>query len=95
MRRRADIRALLKVYRAVERYWHRMLRSRRSAGAHLTWDAFHQIKERMPLQQPKLQLPYRALQALAVQLLINRRRAWCGKSARHVLWEPEAGDRLR
>ena len=20
---------------------------------------------------------------------------WCGKSARHVLWEPEAGDRLR
>ena len=23
------------------------------------------------------------------------RRAWCGKSARHVLWEPEAGDRLR
>jgi hypothetical protein len=21
--------------------------------------------------------------------------AWCGKSARHVLWEPGAGDRLR
>jgi hypothetical protein len=20
---------------------------------------------------------------------------WCGKSARHVLWEPGAGDRLR
>src|ERR1035438_5393950 len=63
-----NIRALLKVYRAVERYWHRMLCSRSWAGAHLTWDAFHQIKERMPLQRPKLQLPYRALQALAVQL---------------------------
>jgi len=63
-----NIRALLKVYRAVERYWHRMLCSRSWAGAHLTWDAFHQIQERMPLQRPKLQLPYRALQALAVQL---------------------------
>ena len=63
-----NIRALLKVYRAVERYWRRMLCSRSWAGAHLTWDAFHQIKERTPLQRPKLQLPYRALQALAVQL---------------------------
>jgi len=36
-----NIRALLKVYRAVERYWHRMLCSRSWAGAHLTWDAFH------------------------------------------------------
>src|SRR5271166_4040519 len=63
-----NIRALLKVYRAVERYWRRMLCSRSWAGAHLTWDAFHQIKERTPLQRPKLQLPYRALQALAVPL---------------------------
>ena len=63
-----NIRALLEVYRAVERYWRKMLCSRSWAGAHLTWDAFHQIKERTPLQRPKLQLPYRALQALAVQL---------------------------
>src|SRR6202043_1557502 len=28
-------------------------------------------------------------------LRTNCRRAWCGKSARHVLWEPGAGDRLR
>jgi group II intron reverse transcriptase/maturase len=63
-----NIRALLEVYRAVERYWRTMLCSRSWAGAHLTWDAFHQIKERTPLQRPKLQLPYRALQALAVQL---------------------------
>jgi RNA-directed DNA polymerase len=25
----------------------------------------------------------------------SRLRAWCGKSACHVLWEPQAGDRLR
>ena len=36
-----------------------------SAGR-LTWDVFHQIKERVPLLRPKLYLPYRELQALAV-----------------------------
>lgn len=61
-----NIRALFKVYRAVERYWHRMLRSRSWAGGGLTWDAFHQIKQRTPLLRPKLRLPYRELQALAV-----------------------------
>ncbi len=58
--------ALFKVYRAVERYWRKMLRSRSWAGRRLTWDVFHQIKERTPLLQPKLRLPYRKLQALAV-----------------------------
>ena len=38
-----------KVYRAVERYWRRMLCSRSWAGRRLTWDAFNQIKERTPL----------------------------------------------
>jgi RNA-directed DNA polymerase len=61
-----NIRALFKVYRAVERYWHRMLRSRSWAGSGLTWDAFQQIKQRTPLLRPKLRLPYRELQALAV-----------------------------
>ena len=61
-----NIRALLKVYRAVERYWCRMLRSRSWAGGRLTWDSFHQIRERKPLLRPKLRLPYRELQALAV-----------------------------
>ena len=32
----------------------------------LTWDVFNQIKERTPLLRPKLRLPYRELQALAV-----------------------------
>ena len=61
-----NIRSLRKVYRVVERYWHRMLRSRSWAAGRLTWDAFNQIKQRTPLLQPKLRLPYRELQALAV-----------------------------
>ena len=32
-----NVRALLKVYRAVERYWRRMLCSRSWAGTHFTW----------------------------------------------------------
>jgi len=39
-------RCLVKVHRAVERYWRTMLRSRSRASRSLTWDAFHQIKER-------------------------------------------------
>jgi RNA-directed DNA polymerase len=61
-----NIRALQRVYRTVERYWCKMLRSRSWAGHHFTWADFNQIKERTPLLRPKLRLPYRALQALAV-----------------------------
>ena len=60
-----NIRALQKVYRAVERYWHRMLCSRSRHG-YLAWEVLQQIKKRLPLLRPKLYLPYRALQALAV-----------------------------
>ena len=60
-----NIRALQQVYRAVERYWRRMLCSRSWAG-HLTWAAFNRIKQRTPLLPPKLRLPHRKLQALAV-----------------------------
>jgi hypothetical protein len=35
-----NIRALFKVYRAVERYWHRKLCSRSWAASRMTWDAF-------------------------------------------------------
>lgn len=59
-----NYRSLTKVYRAVERYWLKMLRSRSRDGGHLTWGAFQQIKERTPLQQPKLRLPYRALREI-------------------------------
>jgi hypothetical protein len=61
-----NIRALQKVYRAVERYWRKMLRSRSWAGRHFTWAEFNQLKERTPLLRPKLRLPYQALQAFAV-----------------------------
>ena len=61
-----NIRALFKVYRVVERYWRKMLRSRSWAAGRLTWDTFNQIKQRTPLLRPKLRLPYRELQALAV-----------------------------
>jgi len=61
-----NIRALFKVYRATERYWYRMLCSRSWAASRMTWDKFNQIKQRTPLLRPKLRLPYRELQALAV-----------------------------
>src|SRR6266436_3427386 len=35
------------------------------------------------------------LEQIAVKAVNQLPRAWCGKSARHVLWEPGAGDRLR
>ena len=61
-----NLRSLVKVYQAVERYWRRMLCSRSRDGGRLTWDRFNQIKERNPLLRPKLRLPHRELQALAV-----------------------------
>ena len=61
-----NIRALQRVHRFVERYWRKMLCSRSWAGRHLTWAAFNQLKERVPLLRPRLRLPYRALQALVV-----------------------------
>src|SRR5258705_8841622 len=60
-----NFRSLQKVHRAVERYWHKMLCSRSWAGR-ITWDMFHQIKQRQPILRPKLYLPFRGLQALAV-----------------------------
>jgi group II intron reverse transcriptase/maturase len=60
-----NFRALQRVYRAVERCWHRTLGSRSRAGR-ITWDVFNRIKQRYPLLRPKLYLPYRKLQAIAV-----------------------------
>jgi group II intron reverse transcriptase/maturase len=58
--------SLRKVHQIVERYWFKMLRSRSWAGRRFTWSDFNQLKERVLLLRPKLRLPYRALQALAV-----------------------------
>jgi RNA-directed DNA polymerase len=60
-----NFRALQRVYRTVERYWHRMLCSRSRKG-HITWDVFHQIKARTPIMRPKLFLSYAKLQSIAV-----------------------------
>jgi RNA-directed DNA polymerase len=60
-----NFRAVQTLHRFVERYWHKMLCSRSRKGQ-VTWEVFHRIKERFPLQRPKLHRPYAALQALAV-----------------------------
>jgi len=60
-----NIHALQKSYRAVERYWHKMLSSRSWKGG-VRWRMFHQIRQRFPLLRPKLYLPYRELQSIAV-----------------------------
>jgi len=62
-----NLRALRKVHRAVEYYWRKMLSSRSWKGK-VWWTKFQQIKARFPLLQPKLHLPYGALQALATPL---------------------------
>ena len=59
-----NIRALQKVYRSVERYWHKMLCSRSWKGE-IRWQVFQRIKDRFPLLRPKLHLPYAELQAIA------------------------------
>jgi RNA-directed DNA polymerase len=60
-----NIRALQQVYRTVERYWHKMLCSRSWKGA-IRWTVFRRIKAQFPLVRPKLYLPYRELQAIAM-----------------------------
>lgn len=57
--------ALHKVHHQVERYWHKMLCSRSQKG-YIRWDVFQRLKQRYPLQRPKLRLPYWELQRLAV-----------------------------
>lgn len=60
-----NIRALQRTYRAVERYWRKMLNSR-SRKAKMTWEAFAKIKELFPLLRPRIAIPYGKLQSFAV-----------------------------
>lgn len=60
-----NFRTLQKVYRYVERYWRRMLSSRSRRG-YVSWETFHHIKARFPLQRPKLSLPYTAIPSFVV-----------------------------
>jgi RNA-directed DNA polymerase len=59
-----NLRSLLKVHRAVERYWRKILSSRSWHGA-VPWEQFHRIKSQFPLLKPKLHFSYPELQALA------------------------------
>jgi RNA-directed DNA polymerase len=52
-----NFRALQRVHRAVERYWYKMLCSRSRKGF-ISWAIFQRVKERLPLQRPRLRLPY-------------------------------------
>jgi group II intron reverse transcriptase/maturase len=58
-------RSLHKVYRFVERYWHKMLCSR-SWAARITWAVFHRLRDLFPLQRPTIYLTYGQMQACAV-----------------------------
>jgi RNA-directed DNA polymerase len=60
-----NFRALQRVHRAVERYWRKMLSSRSWKGV-IWWTRFQRIKEQFPLLRPRLYLPYRELQAIAM-----------------------------
>ena len=60
-----NLRALLRVHRAVEHYWRKMLSSQELAWP-IRWEQFHRIKEQFPLLRPKLYLSYRELQAIAI-----------------------------
>jgi RNase P protein component len=60
-----NLQALLRVHRAVERYWRKMLSTRSWDGA-IRWEQFQRIREQFPLPRPKLYLPYRELQAIAI-----------------------------
>jgi RNA-directed DNA polymerase len=59
-----NLRSLLKLHRAVERYWRKILSSRSWHGT-VRWEQFQQIKSQFPLLKPKLHLSYPELQAIA------------------------------
>lgn len=54
-------RSLHKVYRFVERYRHKMLRSR-SWAARVAWGLFHRFRDLFPLQRPTIYLTYGEMQ---------------------------------
>jgi hypothetical protein len=60
-----NLRALQKVHRFVEGYWRKMLCSRSRKGK-VPWHVFQRIKERFPLQRPRLVVPYGKLPSFAV-----------------------------
>lgn len=60
-----NIQALERFNRIVRRYWRRMLCSR-SQKSWIRWDRYEEIAKIFPLQRPKLYVPYKAMQKMAV-----------------------------
>jgi RNA-directed DNA polymerase len=60
-----NIRSLFKIYRIAERYWHRMLCSR-SQKSYIPWEKFQRMKLTASIQQPRLYMPYSAMERYAV-----------------------------
>lgn len=57
--------ALYRLERLIERYWRKML-NKRSRKAHVTWGKFNELKQKFPLQRPKLSLPFSKMPVIAV-----------------------------
>lgn len=58
-------RSLWAIYRNIEKYWYKMLKSR-CRKSHMTWEKFKKLKVYYPLQTPKLTLSFHQMQAKAV-----------------------------
>lgn len=56
---------LIKVYVAVEKYWRKMLSSR-SQKSRVTWEEFSKIKMLFPLMRPKIFIPYSRMKMYAM-----------------------------
>ena len=93
-----NIQALQQVHRAAERYWRKMLSSRSWDGV-IRWEQFQRIKEQFPLLRPKLYLPYRELQAIAIRESKSEERSaanphatFCGSRRRATASGHPVGD---
>ncbi len=60
-----NVKSLFKIYRFTERYWRRMLSSR-SQKSYMTWERFQFLRSILPLQRPRIFIPYAEMKSLAV-----------------------------
>ena len=60
-----NYKSLNKLYQFVDRYWYRMLNSR-SQKSKIIWEKYQKLKQLMPLQKPKISLPFTAMKSMAV-----------------------------
>lgn len=88
-----NLRSLLKVYRVTERYCCRMLRAAAGMAAALP-GTLSTSQRTEPDTATEAAAPVPG--AASTRGTVNQMpKSVVGKSARSVLWEPEAGDRLR